>query len=254
MEVRDIDPALELSNLSVNLGDFKALDGVSACIQQGDFVAVLGPNGAGKTTLLKVVLGLIPHYSGEIRIFGKPLSGVDPDWIGYMPQLKTVDRNFPAVTCDLVASGMRRKWPGFLTGRDHLASEEALDLVGAGHLCHKPLGRLSGGELQRVYLARAIIRKPRLLLLDEPASGIDAVGEDDMYEILEDYLARENTTVIMVTHDWLAAGHHASRVLLINRKLISFGRPDEALDDAHLREAFGHIGHDHDLIPGKNDA
>ena len=237
----------------MTLGDFKALDGINACILQGDFVAVIGPNGAGKSTLLKVILGLIPNFTGEIRIFGKPLSRADPDWIGYMPQQKTVDRNFPAVTCDLVASGMRRKWPGFLTRQDHLTAEKALDLVGAGHMCHKPLGWLSGGELQRVYLARAIIRKPRLLLLDEPASGIDAVGEDDMYEILEDYLARENTTVMMVTHDWLTARHHATQALLLNRKLISFGPPDEALDDAHLREAFGHIGHDHDGNPGAAD-
>jgi zinc transport system ATP-binding protein len=237
---------IEIANVSVRLGDFLALRDISVNIQTGDFVAIIGPNGSGKSTLLRAILGLVPLESGRIKIFDKELRMIPPEWIGYVPQLKTVDRNFPAVTCDLVASGIHRSWPGILTKKDHESVSEALAMVGAEHLCHKPLGQLSGGEIQRVYLARAIVRKPKVLLLDEPATGIDAVGEDYMYNILDEHLEQADTTVLMVTHDWLTARHHANRVILINHKLIAEGPPSEALNDKHLRAAFGHVGHAHD--------
>jgi zinc transport system ATP-binding protein len=237
--------AVEIENLSVTLGDFMALEDISFNVESGDFVAIIGPNGSGKTTLLKAILGLIPDYSGEIRIFGKDIRETKTVEIGYVPQLKTLDRSFPAITCDLVASAIHGSWPGRMTKKDHDKVMGFLKLVGADHLCHKQLGHLSGGEIQRVYLARAIVNKPRLLLLDEPATGIDVVGEDYMYEIIEEYLAHAEATVLMVTHDWLAAKHHANKALVINRKLISFGPPDEALNVKHLRSAFGHLRHAH---------
>lgn len=240
--------AIEIINVFVKLGMYSALENVSASINPGDFVGIIGPNGAGKTTLLKVILGLQSVESGEIKILGRSLRNSESEWIGYVPQLKTIDRNFPAVTCDIVASGIRRSWPGILTKTDHDEIHEALETVGADHLCHKPLGHLSGGEIQRVYLARAIARKPKILLLDEPATGIDAVGEDHMYKILDSYLEKSNITVLMVTHDWLTARHHATRVMLLNRRLISFGPPSEALSDKFLSEAFGHTGHVHQLV------
>jgi zinc transport system ATP-binding protein len=122
---------------------------------------------------------------------------------------------------------------------------ETLALVGAEHLCHRPIGWLSGGELQRVYLARALVRNPKLLLLDEPATGIDPIGEDDMYQILEQYQVKSDVTILMVTHDWLAAKHHATQVLLLNRRQMSFGPPELALADEPMRRAFGHVGHTH---------
>jgi len=239
--------ALEVNNLAVTLGEFRAVDGVSFNVEPASFVAILGPNGSGKTTLLKAILGLINDYSGEILVFGKNIRDVHPDAIGYVPQLKTIDRSFPAVTCDLVASGMMRSWPGKLSAKVHRDVDSVLQLVGAGHLCHEPLKHLSGGELQRVYLARAMVRKPDLFLLDEPATGIDAVGEDDMYEILEGYQAKTGATIIMVTHDLMTARHHATHALLINRRLISFGPQSESLTDENLKQAFGHLGHLHGL-------
>ncbi len=239
--------AVEIENLSVILGDFRALQDISLRVESGDFVAVIGPNGAGKSTLIRAILGLVPRYEGTIRIFGKDIRDSRTEHIGYVPQLKTIDRGFPAVTCDLVASGMKARWPVRLTRKDHDRVNEALELVSARHLCHKSLGHLSGGEIQRVYLARAIVREPRLLLLDEPATGIDAVGEDDMYTILEEYLSKAEATVMMVTHDWLAARHHANKVLLMNRKLIGYGQPADVLSDDNLRDAFGHLGHIHPL-------
>lgn len=239
--------ALDISNLSVRLGNHQALEDISFTVNVGDFVGIIGPNGSGKSTLIKAILNLVPVQSGKISIFGKPNGEYHPDWIGYVPQLKTLDRDFPAITCDLVASGLRRRWPGILTNRDHREVNKALELVGAAHLCHKSLGHLSGGEIQRVYLARALIKKPKLLLLDEPATGIDAVGEDYMYTILDSILEHENVTVMMVTHDWLTAKHHTNKLLILNRRLVTYGKPSEVLHNDNLREAFGHVGHTHHL-------
>jgi len=237
--------AIEIEHLSVKLGDYLALDDITVNIEKGEFVAIVGPNGAGKSTLINAILGLVPLHKGSIRLFGQDARKSPENLIGYVPQLKTIDRNFPAVTCDLVISGIRMRWPGWLRKEDHEEVEEALALVGAEHLCHKPLGQLSGGEIQRVYLARALVRHPKLLLLDEPATGVDAVGEERMYDILEEYMADKEITAMIVTHDWLAAQHHATKALVLDRRLISYGPPSVALNDEHMRQAFGHIGHAH---------
>ncbi len=246
--------AIEVNRLEVQLGDYRAITDVSFSARPGDTVAILGPNGAGKTVLIKAILGLIPGAGGEVRLFGRPASEVPPEWIGYVPQVKTLDRSFPATTCDFVVSGKRRSWPGRITKREHEMASRVLAIVGAGHLCHKLLGWLSGGELERVYLARALVREPRLLLLDEPATGIDIVGEDDMYCYIEAYQKRTEAVVLMVTHDWLAARHHASQVLLLNRRVVSFGAPEVALTDESMRAAFGHVGHIHRPCPEARDA
>jgi len=246
--------ALETIGLTVRMDDYVALEELNLTVNEGSFVAVVGPNGAGKSTLLKAILGLLPLADGEIHVFGQPADKARPGSVGYVPQFKTLDRAFPAVTCELVASGLRQSWPAVMRRREHERVLEALSLVGAAHLCHRPLGWLSGGELQRVYLARAIIRKPRLLLLDEPVTGIDMLGEDDMYSLLESYLTQREVTVLMVTHDWLAARHHATHALLLNRRLIAYGPPEQTLCDSCLRELFGHVGHTHHLAPEQRDA
>ena len=159
--------------------------------------------------------------------------------------MKLHDRSFPASSCDLVASGLLRRWPARRRCHTNQAISEALRLVGAEHLIHRPLGKLSGGELQRVYLARALIRKPRILLLDEPATGIDAAGEEDLNRVLEAYVAKGDTTLLVVTHDWMSARHHATHALLINRRLIAFGRSSDVLTDENMRRTFGHFTHVH---------
>jgi len=238
--------ALEVRHLSVRLGEFQALEGVSLEVPQGAFVAIVGPNGAGKSTLLKAFLGLLP-FRGEVRVFGLPLAQADPLWFGYVPQIKTFDRSFPALALELVATGLRRRWPFRLSPLERREALQALEQVGAEGLAFRPLGRLSGGQLQRVYLARALIRRPRLLLLDEPATGVDRVGEVDLYRHLEAYQKASGATVLMVTHDWEAA-HHASHVLVLNRRVVGFGPPERALSEECLRQAFGHLGHPHGLF------
>jgi len=239
--------AVEVTDLWVKFGDHVALSELELQVPRNSFVAIVGPNGAGKSTFLKVLLGLIPPTSGEVKIFGKSPRQVDPNLIGYVPQFKTMDRSFPAVSIELVYTGLSRKWPWRLSKDARSRACQALNQVGASHLANRPIGKLSGGELQRVCLARSIVRQPRLLMLDEPATGIDAVGEEDMYRMLEAYQNESGATVLMITHDWHAVTHHADYVLLLNRRQISFGSPNQALQEDHLRMAYGHIGHQHAL-------
>lgn len=241
------EPAVLVRDLTVRFGDHLALEDVSLSVPRGAFVAIVGPNGAGKSTLLKVLLGLVQPTRGEVRVLGSPPSRVDPRRIGYVPQFKTLDRTFPALAEELVASGLRRAWPGRLTPEERARVQAALERVGAGHLMDRAVSRFSGGELQRVYLARAFVRRPELVMLDEPATGIDVLGEADMYRLLEDYQKETGATLLMITHDWEAAYHHATHVIVLNRRLIGFGPPERALSERCLREAFGHVGHAHGI-------
>ena len=238
-------PAIEINNLGLSYAEIKVLENLNFSIPQGSFVSIVGPNGAGKTTLMKILLGLIKTYSGDVKIFNKNPNEVDPSLIGYVPQIKTMDRSFPALAIELVTSGISRRWPWFVKGEEKRKSLEALALVKADKLANRTLSELSGGELQRVCLARSIVRNPKLVVLDEPATGIDAIGEADLYKLLEDYQEKSSATILMITHDWHVANHHSDYVLLLNRKQVSFGPPQEALSENNLRIAFGHIGHLH---------
>ncbi|MBD3288194.1 ATP-binding cassette domain-containing protein [candidate division KSB1 bacterium] len=238
---------VSVESVNVEIGDYLALCDLELKIPEGAFVAIVGPNGAGKSTFLKVLLGLIEPTSGHVRVFGKDPADVSPELVGYVPQAKTMDRSFPALSIELVYTGLTQRWPWRFRKERRQMALSALGKVGAAHLADRPIGRLSGGELQRVCMARSFVRSPKLMMLDEPATGIDAVGEEDMYRMLEDYQQQTNATILMITHDWHAATHHADFVLLLNRKQISFGTPGEALNEEYLRKAYGHIGHKHKL-------
>ncbi len=247
--------AVIFEKVTVRFGTHTAIEDISLEIKDGLFITVVGPNGGGKTTFLKLILGLLEPSSGVVKVFGvKPLKNATQA-IGYVPQIKTFDRSFPALPIELVATGLTGYWIGILSKEQKKLALEALEQVGATKLAKKPLGKLSGGELQRIFLARSIIRKPRLLLLDEPASGIDVAGEMDFNNILEDYKKRQNATIIMITHDWESAYHHSDYVLLLNRTIICYDVPGKAFSEKWLRIAFGHLGHAHEMIFGvKNNA
>jgi zinc transport system ATP-binding protein len=251
-------PAVQLDNFGVRFGEFQALERVTLEVPQGAFVAILGPNGAGKSTLLKALLGIAigtlrdapTSVSGSVQVFGYRPQNVKAGWVGYVPQVKSFDRSFPALALEVVVSGLRQSWPFMVTQQERKRAEAMLEQVGARHLASRRLGRLSGGELQRVYLARSLIREPKLLLLDEPATGVDAVGEADLYRHLESYQRQSGATVMMITHDWEAAQHHASAVLLLNRRLIGYGLPTDVMCQECLAQAFGHVGHSHGVTMG----
>jgi len=245
-------PAVSVSDLTVRFGDFAVLEDVTFEAGPGDFVAVVGPNGGGKTTLIRVLLGLVSAASGQARLFGRRPSTVESDLVGYVPQVKRLDRTFPARAVDLVLTAVNQRWPFRIGDAERTRAVSALRRVGAEALADRALADLSGGELQRVYLARSLARAPRLILLDEPATGIDVAGASDLYDVLEEDQAARETTIVMVTHDWNAAYHHATQVLLLDGRQVGFGRPESVLTDEGLRDAFGHTGHAHAMLMGSS--
>ncbi len=239
-------PALHVHHISLQYGDAPILEDVSFDLAPGEFLAIVGPNGAGKSTLVKVVLGLKTPHKGHALIFGQP-AGVQPKRLGYVPQLKTFDRTFPATAEELVITGLRQSWPARVRPEEAELAAAALERVGAGALARRPLARLSGGELQRAYLARALVRRPELVMLDEPATGVDYLAEHDLYDLLESYQADSGATIVMVTHDLSAARYHASKVLVLNRRVHGYGSPDVVMTEECLEQAFGHRHHSHAL-------
>lgn len=235
---------ISIRDLSVQIGDKLILQHVEFALPTNGFMAVLGPNGGGKSTLIRCILHL-QGFKGHIDMDADHASH-----IGYVPQIKTLDRTFPARADELVATALKKKWPWSMDASCKQVVEGALDMVGAGHLRYQQIRNLSGGELQRVYLARAVIGNPKLLILDEPSAGVDQAGAADLLEIVESYRKRTGATVIMITHDWEVAFHHATHVLVLKTHQVAFGEAKEALTEAAIREAFGHVGHSHGVLSG----
>lgn len=244
------DYAIKTSNLTVEFGNNKILDNINIEIENGDFVAIVGPNGSGKTTFLKTLLSIVKPTSGEIKIFGKEADKIEGSEIGYVPQIKTIDRSFPANAIELVLSGVRNRWLGIKTKEDKKLALHALELVGAAEYAKKQISELSGGQLQRVYLARCFASNPKLLLLDEPATGVDLVCETAINELIEEFNKKRGVTVLMVTHDWTAAYHHTNKVMLLNKQLVYFGNKTEAFTEINLMKTFSHLGHKHKVTFG----
>ncbi len=240
-------------NLSAGYGNQKFIENINLDIPISSYVAIVGPNGSGKTTFLKTLLGLRKNYTGELIINNKKPENVPSDWIGYVPQIKTLDRSFPALPIELVASGLKRNWVGIINKSDKEKAMEILTEVGADSYAYQSIEKLSGGQLQRVFLARSLVRKPKILLLDEPATGIDLVCELSINKLINDYNKNHNVTVIMVTHDWSAAYHHTNYVLLLNKKQIYFGDSKSAFTDENLQLTFSHSGHHHDIKFGMKE-
>lgn len=235
---------IEIQDLTVRLGDRIALQEVSFSAGQGDFVAILGPNGGGKSTLLRTILGLVRPQAGTVKVLNRP-STPEPRDVSYVPQIKALDRTFPARAIELVLTSEFGKWPGWTGAQRRGVAAAALARIGAGHLSARPISSLSGGELQRIYLARALHQQPRILLLDEPESGIDIAGMRDLYSLLERFREESGGVIVMATHDWDVARHHATHVLLLNGRQIAFGTPSEALTESAVQNTFGHEGHKH---------
>jgi len=231
------------SHVCVEAAQRSILRDVSFHLPSGAFLAVIGPNGGGKSTLVRALLGLQPH-TGTITFepAGAPT--------GYVPQIKTLDRSFPALTEELVATALKRRWPWRVDRDCERVVADALTHVRADHLMGQQIRNLSGGELQRVYLARALISNPTYLFLDEPAAGVDVAGAEDMLECVERFRSVSGATVVMVTHDWDVAVHHASHAMVLSQEVISFGATNEAINEAAIRKAFGHVGHAHGVFGG----
>ncbi|NTW55186.1 MAG: ABC transporter ATP-binding protein [Chlorobaculum sp.] len=209
------EPLIACDRLCVELGGAKVLDGLSLSVHEGDFLAVLGPNGGGKTTLLKVMLGLVKPSSGSVTVFGKE-PGQASGRIGYVPQRLDFDRSFPISAMEVVLMGrLSRKKLFQRYGReDRQKALDALETTGLASLAQRRIGALSGGELQRALIARALAGEPELLLLDEPTASVDPEMKTTIYDLLDQL--RKQHTIVLVTHDTGTIGRHVSRIACLN--------------------------------------
>ncbi|TAL18957.1 metal ABC transporter ATP-binding protein [Patescibacteria group bacterium] len=223
-------PFLAVHELSVRYGETRVLERVSFEVEQGELVAIIGPNGSGKTTLIRAILGLAPA-AGEV-LWEKPPT------TGYVPQRVDFDPSFPLTVEELLLLRLVRHRFWRHDEQAHEAITHALKDVGAAKLVDKPIGVLSGGELQRVLIANALIANPTLLVLDEPASGIDIEGEETIYGLIHRLAEERHMTVLLVSHDLDIVFRYASKVVCVNRKLICQGAPSKVLTAETLSRAY----------------
>ncbi len=235
---------VEIQDVSVKYpnGVF-ALDHIDITIDKNDLIALIGPNGAGKSTLLKVILGLIKPTSGTVKLFGSQDLGKNLKYVGYVPQTAQArDPNLPFSVYETVLLG-RTPVAGLLHGMhsaDRDRVNETLKMFGIYELKDRKIGQLSGGQSQRVFLAKAMVAEPKLLLLDEPTSGVDATSKKDFYNILELLNKEHGVTVVLSSHDISVITKIANRVLCINKSQFYCGE-NEAFDaDSELHKLYDH--------------
>lgn len=207
---------ISLKDVSVDYDDRqKVLDHVNLDILPNDFIGVIGPNGGGKTTLVKTILKALP-YSGEVQY--SPVIGSDGyRAIGYLPQVSDIDKSFPISVCEVVLSGLqaRKRLFGRYSAADKAKALQLLDLCGIESIARRPIGELSGGQLQRTLLCRALISDPKVLILDEPANFVDNKFEKELYAILRQL--NDRMAIIMVSHDLGTITSHVKSIVCVNR-------------------------------------
>ena len=208
-------PLITITDLSLHYGDRQALEKVHLTIFSDDFIGMIGPNGGGKTSLIKAMLGLVP-CSGTIAYAPEVKQGKIHS-IGYLPQQNNFDRTFPISVREAVCSGLQsgKKLSGRYTASDFRLADRWLEQVGIAHIARKPVGEISGGELQRTLLCRALISEPKLLILDEPANFVDNRFEKELYEILRSL--NDRMAVIMVSHDLGTITSVVKTIVCVNR-------------------------------------
>jgi len=231
-------PIIELRDVFFTYGEGAVLERVSLQIPEGAFVGVVGPSGAGKTTLLRLLAGALRPTSGEI-LFG-PDGRSKKIRLGVVPQLETIDWNFPVTVEEVVLLG-RAADAGLLPWSSSGLRAEArqiLSKLGIGQLARRHIRNLSGGQQQRAFIARALIRRPELLLLDEPTIGVDVKTRHDILHLLHT-LNHEGIAIVLTTHDLNAVAAHLPSLVCINRRVLAVGSPNDVLTEEVLRELYG---------------
>ncbi|MFY9300682.1 MAG: metal ABC transporter ATP-binding protein [Candidatus Nitrosotenuis sp.] len=261
---------LEVADVSIKYNGHFAVDRINFDVKEGDLLGIVGPNGAGKTTLFRAIIGL-QNYTGSIKIFGYEGKNYYPllPLIGYVSQKVNFEQNFPATVREVVSMGLipEKKVRGgeiLLKNRgcswnrtykkienDNDKVLEALRTVGLESLKDRRIGELSGGELQRVFIAKALIKDPVLLILDEPVTGVDMEAQNKFYNLLQKINKENKITIVWSSHDLEAISKLANRVACMNRKLFFHGQKKEFFSNKELLKTYAESAmqmhmHDHD--------
>jgi len=237
-------PIVEIRDISVKYPNgVMALEGINIDINPKDLIALIGPNGAGKSTLLKVILGLTKATSGSIKLFGSADLGKNLKYVGYVPQsAQARDPNLPFSVYETVMLG-RTPVAGLFHGmkdEDRQKVEETLKLFGIYELKDRKIGQHSGGQSQRVFLAKAMVAEPKLLLLDEPTSGVDTSSKKEFYNILDRLNKERGITVILSSHDIGVITKIANRVLCVNKSQFFCGENEDFSADVEIHKMYDH--------------
>jgi zinc transport system ATP-binding protein len=235
--------AIEINNLTVKLDGREVLKDINLSLGEGRFIGIVGPNGGGKTTLLRAILGLIKPTSGEILIFGRPPEDVlkTGSIFGYLPQTLKIRQNFPVRVIDVVMMGRygkigRLRWPG---EKDRRKAIECLSVMNVEELKDVPFAQLSGGQQQRASIARALAGEPKILVLDEPSTSIDVVGQEDFYHLLKGLQKKFGITILMASHDIGAITTYVDEIACLNYIFHYHGNPLGALNETVLTGLYG---------------
>ena len=232
-------PIVQLLDVACGYGRQEVLSGVTLDIMQGDFVGLLGPSGSGKTTLLRTVLGAVDVYRGQVLVEGTPTDQRRPK-AGYVPQLETIDWNFPVTVREVVMMGrtMDNRFLPWYRRQDRMLADEMMERLGISHLARRHIRELSGGQQQRVFLARALVSSPRILLLDEPTSGVDIKTRDDVMHLLHE-INHQGITIILTTHEINAVAVHLPWVVCLNGRVLAEGPPSTVITPQTLKLTYG---------------
>lgn len=238
------EPIIRFDHASFGFSNLIALKDISLSISEGEFIGVIGPNGSGKTTLCRAVLGLLAPVEGHLHIFDcacDELRCHHRAKIGYLPQKGVVDRNFPVTVFETVMMGRYGalgllKRPG---KKDQDMARDALEQVGMGAHKDSALGLLSGGQQQRVFIARALAQQPRVLILDEPTTGLDITAQHNVIELVQHLHHELKLTVLLITHDINMIRSKVDRLVLLKTRLFAAGPPSEVLKPEILHQVYG---------------
>lgn len=250
-----MDSVVKVLGLSFRYDSIDILKDISFDLEVGDYIGLAGYNGSGKSTLIKVILGLLNPYKGIIQLFGQPVEKFNL-WnkIGYMPQnISLLNPIFPATVKEVVSLSLLsgKKFPKIITAADKKIINEALDYLKIIDLEDKLIGNLSGGQQQKVFLARALVTKPALLVLDEPGNALDSTSREQFFSVLQELNKEHKTSIIFITHDIGQVGKYANKLLYLEQKIIFYGSFADFCKSDKMTEQFGAdtqhiICHQHD--------
>lgn len=234
------DLAVKLTQVTAGYEQNVVFSDLSLDIVPGQFAGIVGPTASGKSTLLKIILGIHPVSSGNVQLHNHPANRLKPGTIGYVPQLESIDWNFPVTVEEVIMMGLYangRIWP-WLTKFERKCIYEIAERLGVYDCIHQHIVAISGGQRQRVFLARALISNPKLLILDEPTSGVDIKTQHEVLHLLSE-INQEGITILLTTHDLNAVASHLPWVICFNHGIVAQGCPADIFTSDTLTQTYG---------------